>query len=267
MAIETQLVWDRKGFRRVMKYWNDGFIRGQTEEMTKLAKIWERGYNNIVSNWSNKPKFNARVDFKESTRRYFVRVRRRGDDKALDHFKWMDEGLRRSTRVNSEGETVANKVQIKGIKLPHQEVVELPRTTRRFQMGAGKRGESVQEYKAFLAEEKKKHTRIISPRGQALSKFGRDKRMPMREYEPYTKKGGFIGGAGKFNRPKVFRREVTLGDIPARNFTSGLRIIMRTGNDPHNVGGIWPGARSFRSWVRSGYRRGVRYAKAKQGTG
>ncbi len=266
MAIETQLVWDRKGFRRVMKYWNDGFIRGQTEEMTKLAKIWERGYNNIVSNWSNKPKFNARVDFKESTRRYFVRVQRRGDSEALDHFKWVDEGLRRSTRVNSEGETVANKVKIKGIKLPYESRVELPSNIRMFQIGTGKRRETVQEYKSYLSELKKEHTRIISPRGQALSKFGRDKRMPMRPYDPYTKSGGFISGAGKYGTPKVFRREVTLGDIPARNFTSGLGIIMRTGNDPHNVGGVWPGVRSFKSWVQSGYRRGVRYAKAKQGT-
>lgn len=268
MPVKTQIVWNRRAFRQVMKYWNDGFIKGQREEMNKLATIWADGFNKIVANWDDKPRFNTHVQYNKSTRRFFVRVQISGSKEALQHFEWVDVGLKRGQTVKATGETVADKVKIKG------EVGEGgPRlmNQREFYLKSG--DPSTRAYSAYVKEERKRNTEVTK-RGRPLS--SRKGWMPMRLYKAHTGKGGHIGGPGTYTpsskteggadwKSIPYMESVVIGDIEARHYRSGLYSIMKNGRDVFGVGKIWPKARTFTSFVQSGYRKGVKYAKAAQG--
>jgi len=285
MTVKTQIKWKRTAFRRNMKRFNESFLRGEEEEMTKLVGIWERGYNAIVASWENAPRFAGRVRYYPSTKRFFVRVQIIGDDDLIARFNAIDFGARRSGKADVEGNITPSKVGIKGIKYPVlKRPLPIPQGAQKGKrayaeeigskpigtMSKGEYDEFMKEYNKYVKGIIAKYTTEISPRGQAIQKFERDKRMPMRVYNPRTGKGGMITGPGTyFPAEKVpggaewkaipYMYQVTLGDIEARNFTTGLLAMMATGSDTFGMGKIWPGVRTFRSWVRSGWRRGTKY--------
>lgn len=263
---KTQMVWNRTAFNKNMKALSDAFIRGQREEMQKIATIWADGYNSIVENWENAPRFRTHVAYYKSTRRFYVRVQIIGDQDAVNHFDWVDNGLRRSKKANSKGDLIPNKLKIEvqskkppPINLPSRnDYVERFGTDRGFMKWQG------EEYKR-LREEAKKAAGQPSRRGF----------MPMRLYKARTGKGGYIGGPGTYIpsgdggdqwKAIPYLSEVTLGDIQARYFTAGLYSLMAGRGDFFGVGSIWPRTRTFESRVASGYRRGIQYyEQSKQG--
>lgn len=290
MTVKTQIVMKRNAFKNNMKRFNDDFIRGEREEMEKLAGILADGYNAIVSGWEEAPRFTGTARYYPQSKRFFVRVQIVGSEELIGRFNAIDFGLTRSTKADVKGKEAPNKVTVKGIQYPVlKRPLPIPQgaqlTENQYAQSKGRNIHKMKksEYDAFLVDYGNyvknliaKYTVKIGARGQAISKFeGRDKRMPMRPYKSRTGKGGRIGGPGTYYpAEKVpggsewkaipYLYQVTLGDIEARNFTLGLYSILKRGNDSFGMGKIWPRARLFSLHVRSGWYRGTKYYE--QGT-
>lgn len=286
-TFQTQITWNRRAFRQKMKYMSEDFIRGETEVMQEVAVEIVRGYESIVSNWSatSKPGFFSIVKYDKGTRRYHLRVSMKGSAFKKNRFNAIDEGLNRSRTVktNKSGfvSTVPNKVKISGLKRLYAPRVDLSGVTQRV-----RGNESQREYDSYVKQLIKEHTTYIGPAAQLKSKLsgvGHDTRMPMRPHSPKTTVTGGVGGPGKYlpgpttpwspNRGTQpgwnripYRYEFTLGDIRARNWTIGLKFMMKDGVDQFGAGQIW-NLREFAFYVARGYKRGVRYAKARQSSG
>ena len=178
----------------------------------------------------------------------------------------MDFGWQRSSTINAEGVSIPNKVTVKGITYP----VLKRRGPVRLKKPSDF-GRDTQAYEAHVKEEMARASVAVGARGQAITNFGKDKRLPMRKYYSHTGKGGRIGGNARYfpEQKQVggaewkalasYKYQVTQGDIEARNFTTGLFVMMRTGSDTFGMGKIWPRVRTFESWVRSGWYRGRKY--------
>lgn len=291
MPTETYFRWQRTAFNKNMKNLNAAMIKGQREVMQELGSILENGFNKIVRRWSDesRPTFKSQVVYRSDTRRFFVYCRVTGTALQVGRFKNVDEGLTRHKKaavgLNGEPTSIPNKVRVKGIEYPYKEVIRIPagglrerRTSDEYKLIAGKavlvaRAESPQEYSKYVKKTKESFKVRIGPRGQAIGKFKKDKRMPVgRRYSPYTGKGGLVSGPGKYFPEKKqpgglawksieYAYEVQIGDIEARYFTAGLGVLMETGQDRVGVGHLWPGINDFGYWVAKGYRRGTKYAE------
>lgn len=286
-TFQTQIKWNRRAFRQKMKYMGDSFIRGETEVMQELATEIVRGYESIVSNWSatSKPGFFSVVKYDKGTKRFHMRVAMKGSAFKKARFTAIDEGANRSRTIktNKSGfvSSVPNKVRITGLKR-----IYAPRTDLSGVKQKPRGDESQREYDSYVKKLIKEHTTYIGPATQmksALTGVGHDTRMPMRPYSSKTGQRGRIGGSGKYlpgattpwsatrgTQPGwnqiPYRYEITLGDINARNWTIGLKFMLRDGVDRFGASQIW-NLREYAFYVARGYKRGVRYAKARQGSG
>ena len=294
-TFQTQLIYNRRAFRQKMKYMSDAFIRGETEVMQELANEIVRGYESIVSNWSatSRPGFFSVVKYDKGTKRYHMRISMKGSAFKKARFTSIDEGLTRSRTVKTSKNgfvtTSPNKVKIGGLKSLYAPRTYIPRGADRTARDRNA-GESTQEFAAWKKQLIKEHTTYIGPATQLRGPpsaigpgKGHDTRMPMRPYSAKTGQRGAIGGTGKYrpgpttpwsaNRGTQpgwsqipYRYEVTLGDIKARNWTVGLKFMLADGVDRFGASQIW-NLREYAFYVARGYKRGVRYAKARQGQG
>ena len=272
MAKKTNLVWKRRAFKKNMKKLTDAHIRGQREEMNKLTKILVTGFNDIVANWDDKPKFTSHVRYTKSTGRFFVRVQIGGSDDAQDHWNWVDKGVHRSTTINADGTAMPAKVKLKSLAKPgpvhggqKKDLIKLKLKYKRETLYE----ESPQEFGAWMRKELIKMKQVQKASKEMQSRKGW---MPMRTYKSKTSKQGDYGLKGGFTpaakgdvgwRHIPYVTEVTPGDIDARRWTDGILLALAGKGDPYQMRRHFPRARTFKSWVQSGYRRGTEYAKAR----
>lgn len=283
MAQQTRFIWNRRAFRQKMKFMSEAFIRGETEVMNEIAGTLVEGYEKIVDNWSagSRPGFFKVVRYDKGTRRFHMRIAMSGSGFKKNRFIAIDEGLNRSRTVKTNRgfvTTTPNKVKISGLKKMYSPFVDLSGVRQRIR---GQK-ESQREYDSYVKKLIKEHTTLIGPATQMKSNLtgvGHDTRMPMRPYSAKTTISGGTGGSGKYlpgattpwspsrgTQPGwgaiPYRYEITLGDIRARNWTVGLKFLMKDGVDQFGASQIWP-VREFAFYVRRGYDRGRRYAKAR----
>jgi hypothetical protein len=273
----TNLVWNRKAFKKNMKKLTDAHIRGQREEMNKLTKILVTGFNDIVANWDDKPKFTSHVRYTKSTGRFFVRVQIGGSDEAQDHWNWVDKGAHRSTTINADGVAVPSKVQLKKLAKPgparggqKSDLIAMRLKYKKETLYQ----ESPQDFGVWMRKEIFRQKQIQKASIQKASKEMQSRKgwMPMRTYTSKTSRQGDYGLKGGFApaakgdvgwRHIPYVTSVTPGDIDARRWTDGILLALAGKGDPFQVRRHFPRVRTFKSWVASGYRRGNKYAEAR----
>jgi hypothetical protein len=271
VAARSIWVTTKKGKKDFVLF--DHFVAAQKEEMQKWIDGIADGYNKIVANWEEKPRFRGVVSFHKGTNRFYMRIQVVAD--RTMRFRWVaiDFGAKRK-----------KKVGLQGIVFPFAEKIPFDAPTEKFVADAryraggymaNKNSGNPKEFRAW----KKASTVKLSPyeqvvfrrktaqlRQKQLALAGRTQDpeyMPMRPYVPKTlpfveggpgiKQGesGYYPGETDKGRKRgspvgpgwgtiKYKRQYKMGDIKPRFFTYAMRELVFNRQTIGGAARIWP---------------------------
>ena len=250
---KSGLRMSRKKFNT--KYISDAFIQTNRIAFKEWAKAVADGYNRIVSSWEEtKVTFTPRVRLDRGIWNATVSISGEG----AKRFEAIDFGLKRGKTVHMKGgDDSIPDTPFPKIKLPTPP-------------GIGSNYKSYlkahDSYTKEVAQIKADYAFLERMVSEARSK--QNPPAPMRRHIPKTGAGGWYRGSGSYSDKNiVFARTWKMGNIAARNFTTGLNVLVDKGQDPFGVGNIWPGNMRWSSAIERAYARGVRQANATRNSG